>query len=651
MVVFQPIYKISNMKKIFKYLGIVLSAALMGTFTACTIQEETQSADIGLGIKVFFPTKVVAGQPMTINGSGFSDVKEIVFPDGIAVTNFQVVSGEMIRVVAPAGISAEGGKIRVRTSDDEVESKSALSLGHTVISGFSKQEGEEVQGGEQITIFGEDLEFITGVELLDPDGIPYVINDDLFYRKGTSSVIINVPRKNIFDGAFAGKIFTVDGREFPMPELTYVPASDGGHWEIVKEIIWENDGSHGAINWNGDYRFAPESNSTGEEIYAIPQDLWDRMKSGPFYLKAAIANPDWYNMRITTGWWSVTYTGADIGKGDERIIVNEEDGTFIIELDLTGDPILDVLDAQHLLFTGEGYTPLAIYFEKEEWVGGGGHEEIVRTSIWKNDGSHGAINWNGDYRFAPESNSTGEEIYAIPQDLWDKMKAGTFYLEAAIANPDWYNMRITTGWWSTTWTGADIGKGDERIVLSEDGTKFTIALNFSGDPILDVLDAQHLLFTGEGYTPLELYFEETVWVGGDGDTPKEVDVWKNDGSHGAINWNGDYRFAPESNSTGEEIYAIPTDLWEKMKAGPFYLEAAIANPDWYNMRITTGWWSTTWTGADIGKGDERIILSDDGTTYKIEINLTGDPILDVLDAQHLLFTGEGYTPLRIYLVE
>ena len=507
MVVFQPIYKISNMKKIFKYLGIVLSAALMGTFTACTIQEETQSADIGLGIKVFFPTKVVAGQPMTINGSGFSDVKEIVFPDGIAVTNFQVVSGEMIRVVAPAGISAEGGKIRVRTSDDEVESKSALSLGHTVISGFSKQEGEEVQGGEQITIFGEDLEFITGVELLDPDGIPYVINDDLFYRKGTSSVIINVPRKNIFDGAFAGKIFTVDGREFPMPELTYVPASDGGHWEIVKEIIWENDGSHGAINWNGDYRFAPESNSTGEEIYAIPQDLWDRMKSGPFYLKAAIANPDWYNMRITTGWWSTTWTGADIGKGDERIIVNEEDGTFIIELDLTGDPILDVLDAQHLLFTGEGYTPL------------------------------------------------------------------------------------------------------------------------------------------------ELYFEETVWVGGDGDTPKEVDVWKNDGSHGAINWNGDYRFAPESNSTGEEIYAIPTDLWEKMKAGPFYLEAAIANPDWYNMRITTGWWSTTWTGADIGKGDERIILSDDGTTYKIEINLTGDPILDVLDAQHLLFTGEGYTPLRIYLVE
>ena len=493
------------MKKIFKYRGIVLSAALMGAFTACTIQEETQSADIGLGIKVFFPTKVVAGQPMTINGSGFSDVKEIVFPDNVTVTDFQVVSGEMIRVKAPSGISSEGGKIRVRTDVDEAESKSFLSLGHTVVSGFSKQEGEEIQGGEQLTIYGEDLEFITGVELLDPDGEPYIVDETVFYRKGTNSVIINIPRKNIFDGAFVGKILTVDGREFSLPEFTYKPASDGGHWEIVKEIVWENDGSHGAINWNGDYRFAGEGFATGEEIATIPADMWERMKSGPFYLKAAI-NADWYNMRITTGWWSVTYTGADIGKGDERIIV-DEDGTFVIELDLSGDPILDVLDQQHLLFTGEGYTPLAIYFEKEEWVGGGGHEEIVRTSIWKNDGSHGNISWNGDYRFSSESNSTGEEIYAIPQDLWDKMKAGPFYLEASI-NADWYNMRITTGWWSVTWTGADIGKGDERIILSDDGTTYKIEINLSGDPILDVLDVQHLLFTGEGYTPLRLYLIE-----------------------------------------------------------------------------------------------------------------------------------------------
>jgi len=630
------------MKKIVKYFGIFLSVALMGS--ACAIQEEGGSADIGLGIKVFFPTKVVAGQPMTINGSDFSAVKEIVFPDGVSVSNFELVSNEMIRVTAPAGIAANGGKLIVRTSGEQAESSQSLTLGNTVISGFSRQDGEEIQGGEQLTIYGTDLEFINGVTLLDPDGEEYIVDEKDFYRKGTSSVIINIPKKKIFDGAFVGMLHTYDGRQFPLPELTYKPAADEGHWEIVKEIIWENDGSHGNISWSSDYRFAPESNSTGEEIYTVPQDQWDRMKAGKFYLLASI-NADWYNLRITTGWWSTTYTGGDIGKGDERIIVNE-DGTFVIELDFTGDPILDVLDQQHLLFTGEGYTPLAIYFESEEWVGGG-HEEVVKTSIWKNDGSHGNISWSSDYRFSNQSNSTGEEIYAIPDDIWEQMKSGKFYLLASI-NADWYNMRITTGWWSTTWTGNDIGKGDERIILNEDGT-FVIELDFAGDPILDVLDQQHLLFTGEGYTPLELYFEETIWVGG-GDSPKEVVFWENDGSHGNINWSGDYRFSNESNSTGEEIYAIPDDIWSKIMSGKFYLQASI-NADWYNMRITTGWWSTTWTGNDIGKGDERIILSDDGTTYTIELDFTGDPILDVIDQQHLLFTGEGYTPLKLYYME
>ena len=67
------------MKKIFKYLGAVLTVVLMGALTSCNISEIEESADLGLGIKVFFPTKVVTGQPMTINGSGFSNVREVVF--------------------------------------------------------------------------------------------------------------------------------------------------------------------------------------------------------------------------------------------------------------------------------------------------------------------------------------------------------------------------------------------------------------------------------------------------------------------------------------------------------------------------------------------------------------------------------------------
>ena len=625
------------MKKLLNHIGVLLAFALMGTVTACYLEPLEPDVNTGLNIKVFFPTKVVPGTQMTINGSGFSSVREIVFPDNVTVTDFELVSNDMIRVTAPAGFSAQGGNLILRSSDEEAQSRLPLTLGRTEISGYSRQEGESIQGGEQLTIYGKDLEFISGVELLDKEGNPEFIDDACFYRKGTSTVVIYIPKK-VYDGTFVGKVYTFDGRVFDMPELKYEPASEGGHWETVKTTIWKNDGSHGEVAWDGTYRFSNESNKTGEEIYAIPDDVWAQMKSGTFYMLAQ--GSDWVQMRITTGWWSTTWTGEDIMTGNERIIDNG-DGTYYIAIDFEGDPILDVLDAQHLLLTGSGFTPLELYFEEDVWIEGGGHAEIVKTSIWKNDGSHGEVAWDGTYRFSSESNKTGEEIYAIPDDIWEKMMTGTFYMLAQ--GSDWIQMRITTGWWSTTWTGADIMTGDERIVDNGDGTYY-IAINFEGDPILDVIDVQHLLFTGGGFTPLELYFEEEIWVDGGGSTPKEVVFWQNDGSHGAVSWDSNYRFSNEANKTGEEIYAIPDDLWEFLKTNTFYLLVEGENPQ---VRVTTGWWSTTWTGEDIMPGSEWITDNGDGT-WTVEINMSDSTILDVIDIQHLLFTGDRFTPLKLF---
>ena len=155
------------MKKLSNYLGILLAVALLGAVPACNLEPLEPTADVGLNIKVFFPTKVVPGSQMTINGSGFASVREIVFPDNVTVTNFEIVSNDMIRVTAPAGFSAQGGNLIVRTADEEAESRLPLTLGHTEISGYSRQAGETVEGGEQLTIYGKDLEFISGVELLD----------------------------------------------------------------------------------------------------------------------------------------------------------------------------------------------------------------------------------------------------------------------------------------------------------------------------------------------------------------------------------------------------------------------------------------------------------------------------------------------------
>ena len=164
---------------------------------------------------------------------------------------------------------------------------------------------------------------------------------------------------------------------------------------------------------------------------------------------------------------------------------------------------------------------------------------------------------------------------------------------------------------------------------------------------MDVIDVQHLLVTGDRFTPVELFFQEEVWVDGGGSTPKEELIWENDGSHGAVSWSSDYRFAAEANKTGEEIYAIPDDVWAQMKAGTFYVDVQAEDPQ---IRITTGWWSTTWTGGDFQPGSEGLTDNGDGT-WTLAVTLGDDPIMDVIDVQHLLVTGDRFTPKKLYFLK
>ena len=619
------------MKHIINYLGALLAVVLIGaTFTACS-DEDAQSANVGLGIKTFFPTKVVTNQPMTINGSGFNGVTEIEFPGGKKVTDFEIVGNDMIRVNAPSGIAADGGKIIVRTADDEAESHMSLTLGHTYVTGYSKQPGEKATGGELIDVFGSDLEFINGVELLDADGVPQIIDHKEFYRKGTNKLTIRLPKKNIYEGTFVGILHTYDGQSILMPELAYEPGADEGHWETVKTIIWKNDGSLGEINWNGDYRFAPETNSTGEECYTVPMDVWEKMKSETFYVTVKGANPQ---IRVTTGWWDSDWKVGDIQPGNE-LLADNGDGTWTLTVNISGDPLVDIMDSHHLLFTGSGYTVEEIYFAEDVWIDGPGMQE-VKVPVWTNGGQLGEINWNGDYRFAPETNSTGEECYTVPTDVWERLKKETFYVTVKGANPQ---IRVTTGWWDSDWKVGDIQPGNELLADNGDGT-WTLTVNISGDPLVDIMDSHHLLFTGSGYTVEEIYFIELV-AGGGGSN--ETVFWENSGA-GAVSWNGTYRFGLEGHDGNNEcITTFPQDIWDKIKSGTFYLVVEATDPQ---IRVTNGWWDTQWL-TDFQPGNDLLTDNGDGT-WTLEINISGDPLVDTIDEKHILFTGDRFTPVKLY---
>lgn len=579
------------MKNIFKFFGTILTVVLAAfCMTGCLAEDDLGTADLGLHVKVFFPTKVVAGQPMTINGSGFAEATEIVFPGEVVVTDFQIVSNDMIRVNAPKGIAAEGGKIIVRTAEEQVESPLPLTLGETKISGYSVNAGDQVDGGGQITIFGTDLEFITGVELLDADGNPALLSDKLFNKKATASIIFTVPKK-VYEGTFVGKVYTVDGKTFEMPELTYKPASDGGYWETVETVLWENADPEGvgSVSWTGQYRFGLEGKDGNNECIAtFPAETWDIIKNGTFILKFAPA-ADAYQIRATTGWWSFDGDGVyDIHGGDERIIDNG-DGTFSLAYTISEEPlksgIYDLIDDQHLLFTGSGYTPLKLVVTEEVWVPGGS-VEIVRTSIWKNDGSVGAAAWSGSpYRFAMDGKDGNNECVAtFAPEVWEKMKSGPFNVDIQPSG-DWFQIRILDGWWSVGNNDAnDITPNYEGLVDNGDGT-FTFVVDISGNAdLLAVLDDQHLLFAGDGFTILEMYWEEEVLVPGGGGAPTEVVLWE--GEAIATGWANQPNILTDGGIELQEVGAQPGQTIY------IYMEPIDPAVHWF-LELVEGHWNGT----------------------------------------------------------
>lgn len=602
------------MKNILKYMKAVLACLFVSlAFVACSDDDDLGSADLGLGIKVFAPTHVVAGQPMTINGSGFDDLVEIEFPGGVKVSSFELVTNEMLRVTAPAGMPAEGGKVILHGKDGKsVESRLPLTIGKTAISGYSKQAGEKINGLEEVTIYGQDLQFINEIILLDEEEEPLSVPMTDFSRIAPNRLVLKVPN-NIFTGVFAGTIKTFDGQSFTMPEFEYEPTQQGGHWETVKTYLWKN-GEHSTIpapSWSGEGRFSNVSHITGEQTYAFSEEEWELLRTQPFRIEIEKL-ADWVNLRVTTGWWSTNYLGME---SLNDLVEQDEDGNYFVELDLSKDAaLLAVLDEQHLLFTGQDYKLLGIYVLEQKWVGGEGHMEIVKTSFWKN-GEQSTIpapSWSGEGRFSSVSHITGEQTYAFSEEEWEILKTQPFRI-AIEKNADWVNLRVTTGWWSTNYLGME--SLNDLIQQDEDGTYY-VELDLSKDPaLLALIDEQHLLFTGQDYKLLEIYQVKEEWVGGDGGSQENI-LWE--GEALADDWgNQPFIFS----DGGAELADANAREGQILR---FFITPTEEN---WNLQIVEGHWGGTYVDYNQGNWD----LEAHGGS--VDLELTADILQKALTQQ------------------
>ena len=434
-------------------------------------------------------------------------------------------------------------------------------------------------------------------------GIPYHFGETFQFRMtGDDSVVLGLDAGLTLnpDGTYTGALVKGgDPVAFPI-EGYWDVTLDVEHWTMTAELTgrypWTMVGTINGGSWDQDV----DMGDMGRQL------VWESTKV-PFH------KGEEFKFRREKN------NAVNLGIDGEFAPVEGETDTFVANLKQDGDNIALPLEGYWTLrLDVEAATLTATRTEEFPRV----HEGV----IWESDGTGGPVSWSSQYRLALDGKDGKNEAMAtLPEVVWNKLKTQTCYLVVEATNPQ---IRITTGWWGAQY-GSDFMPGNERLKDNGDGT-FTLKLDLADDPAFgEAIDVQHFLITGDRFTPIGIYPENT---------------WENDGTHGAVAWSSQYRFGLEGRDGKKEcITTFPETIWNKLKGETFYVDVEATNPQ---IRITTGWWSTDWTGGDFMPGNERLKDNGDGT-FTLTVNLTGDPILDLVDVQHLLLTGDRYTPLRI----
>ncbi|MDR1258169.1 MAG: hypothetical protein LBK65_02650 [Tannerellaceae bacterium] len=346
------------MRNIYLYPASLLFVLLSGLAVAGCADSNDDAAGVGLSIKVYSPVRVVEGQKVVITGTGLGGATSVVFPGDISVTSIEATGDNMISVITPAGLPAEGGRLAVRAGDETAVAAIPLTVASPTYTAMTP--GGKVGGGDELLIVGNDMEFFEKV-IFPGDNGDVTVNAIDFERRSTSLLRIIVPRgSGIREGPGRIRLAMASGKEILLPEVE-LTAGPSGQWEWVESTVWE--GEHDLDGW-------------GQNFYIEVAWFSEAPQSGDivkFYFNV-YAYDSWPQMMFNHGDWSSVYIeGMENGN-----VVNKNN--YLTARDVT-EYELPPLDEEGLLpwFTGskgsnalvingEGVTFTRVALLRQKWV-------------------------------------------------------------------------------------------------------------------------------------------------------------------------------------------------------------------------------------------------------------------------------------------
>jgi hypothetical protein len=213
------------MKKIYNVFTL-LAVALVGlSLTACSSDDlDTQQYKEGVSLNVYGPSPVMRGGQLRFLGSNLDQIREVIIPENISVTNIEVIqtgTPSEIRVTVPKDGPMPGKIILVTKTDQRIETKTEVNYIEGIeITKFPAS----AMPGDVIKIEGDYLNLIYSIAFADN----VIIGENDFVSHDRYAIEVKVP-----ETAKTGKL------EFYTADLTVADKSKVEYQIIQSETAIE----------------------------------------------------------------------------------------------------------------------------------------------------------------------------------------------------------------------------------------------------------------------------------------------------------------------------------------------------------------------------------------------------------------------------
>ncbi|HML63473.1 MAG TPA: IPT/TIG domain-containing protein [Dysgonomonas sp.] len=189
------------LNNIYGKVVLVVLVIFAVTFSACSNDDDNGSGAVVL--EAFGPSPALRGSELTFIGKNLDKVTSVILPEGIEVTDIEVVSKEKIKITIPQ--DAKEGYVKLVASGLEITTKTLLK--YTEPISITKFAPSPVKAGQTLTIEGDYLNLIQKVVFSDNVEVSY--KDFLTWERKKIEVV--VPRE-----AQTGIIILADTAAIPV---------------------------------------------------------------------------------------------------------------------------------------------------------------------------------------------------------------------------------------------------------------------------------------------------------------------------------------------------------------------------------------------------------------------------------------------------